>query len=605
MEKPFKLISYFNKLKIRKQLFLIYFFAGIIPVFVIGMYLLLVTQRLVMHQHQTQLNAENVRVSNIIFNVTSSLVNISDEIYKDDDLKRIISTKYSSESEFFAACRSYAKLSNYQQYYAEIASIDLYTTNKTMQDYEHFKIATDEIKNTFWYKKAMNSVYESFWVTTEYVDDFKHSSAALTLVRKIPLQGSNVTAILKICVSDNYLKLLINNSSLKTEASVSGYPVFFTNNAKNNLKSLGFEFPESSINKYVSFSGIGVYDGKEVLYKVSTMRPSLPARQPDKIHIVTLDYEALPDQQKFNVICICIMSFSLLVPLIMILLFSNAFSRRINLLRNQMHQVSKGDYNIIEKFNGNDEVFELFCDLQTMIREIKELDAQIYTQKLRQEQLINHQQEIKFELLSSQINPHFLYNTLESIRMKAHSAGDKDVANAIKLLGKAMRHSLEVQGKPTSLSSELEYIQNYLEIQKFRFGDKIHYEIKVSPEINCEEYMILPLLIQPIVENAISHGLEDVDSGGFISIKIEKENDKIKISASDNGCGMSERKLRELLEWINTPEPENKTGSIGLRNVNQRIKIFYGEDYGVSITSVLGKGTTVKLTLPFDLEGKK
>ena len=287
------------------------------------------------------------------------------------------------------------------------------------------------------------------------------------------------------------------------------------------------------------------------------------------------------------------------------MLFSNAFSRRINLLRNQMHQVSKGDYNIIEKFNGNDEVFELFCDLQTMIREIKELDAQIFTQKLRQEQLINHQQEIKFELLSSQINPHFLYNTLESIRMRAHSAGDKDVANAIKLLGKAMRHSLEVQGKPTSLSSELEYIQNYLEIQKFRFGDKIHYEIKVSPEINCEEYMILPLLIQPIVENAISHGLEDVDSGGFISIKIEKENDKIKISASDNGCGISERKLRELLEWINTPEPENKTGSIGLRNVNQRIKIFYGEDYGVSIASILGKGTTVKLTLPFDLEGKK
>ncbi len=605
MNRSLRLISYFNKLKIRKQLFLIYFFAGIIPVFAIGIYLLFVTRKLVMQQHQTQLAAENVRVSNIIFNVTSSLSNISDEIYKDDDLKRIISAKYSSENEFFSACRSYTKLTNYQHYYSEIASINLYTTNETMQNYENFKVATDEIKNTSWYKKAIDSVYESFWITSEYVDDFKHSSGALTLVRKIPLQNSNVNAVLKICVSDNYLKLLINNSQLKTEACVSGYPVFFTNNAKNDLKRLGFDLPESSINKYISFSGIGVYDGKEVLYKVSTMRPALPARQPDKIHIVTLDYNALPDLQKFNAICICIMSFSLLVPLIMILLFSNAFSRRINLLRTQMHQVSKGDYNIIEKFNGNDEVFELFCDLQTMIREIKELDAQIFNQKLKQEQLINHQQKIKFELLSSQINPHFLYNTLESIRMKAHSAGDKDAANAIKLLGKAMRHSLEVQGKPTSLASELEYIQNYLEIQKFRFGDKIHYEIKVAPEINCEEYMILPLLIQPIVENAISHGLEDMDSGGFISIKIEKENGKIKISTSDNGCGISEKKLGELLAWINTPEPENTIGSIGLRNVNQRIKIFYGEDYGISITSTIDKGTTVKLSLPFDLEDKK
>ena len=139
-------------------------------------------------------------------------------------------------------------------------------------------------------------------------------------------------------------------------------------------------------------------------------------------------------------------------------------------------------------------------------------------------------------MLSNQINPHFLFNTLETIRMKAISASDKEVANMLKLLASLLRYNLSVRGKPVPLYNELEAIQNCLAIQHMRFGNRISYDIVTMCDV--KKLDILPLLIQPIVENSFSHGLEDKVSGGFIYIIISSENvnhcDRITICVKDN-----------------------------------------------------------------------
>ena len=219
---------------------------------------------------------------------------------------------------------------------------------------------------------------------------------------------------------------------------------------------------------------------------------------------------------------------------------------------------------------------------------------------------MNRQQEMEFKVLASQINPHFLYNTLETIRMKAFTAGDREVAGAIKTLGKIMRYVLDNTGtRLATLEGGLDYIRNYLSIQQLRFGDRISYEIQVQEEIDTGKTAMIPLLMQPLIENAILHGLEEKEAGGMVRISITKEklladpasDYALMISISDNGCGMDEQELAELKQHMEHASKDKR--SIGLYNVNQRIHLSYGAPYEMRIISQKGIGTAITLVLPY------
>lgn len=253
-----------------------------------------------------------------------------------------------------------------------------------------------------------------------------------------------------------------------------------------------------------------------------------------------------------------------------------------------------------------------------MVHKIKEKDAKMYEARLSEQQLLNEQQVMEMKMLASQINPHFLYNTLESIRMQALTAGNREVANSIKLLGKSMRYVLENTGTAmVTLKKELDYMETYLQIQRIRFGSRFNYEIHMQEGFDPNHYMILPILLQPIVENAILHGMEQVEENGLISVSMEaipaermstdktsrgttdaSETDgRLKICISDNGCGMTEEEL-EALQIKISQKTLNRKSSIGLCNINQRIRLCHGEEYGMKIDSTLGKGTAITVTLP-------
>ena len=214
----------------------------------------------------------------------------------------------------------------------------------------------------------------------------------------------------------------------------------------------------------------------------------------------------------------------------------------------RMHDAAQGDFNTIEPFKGDDELSSIFVDLQNMIANVQEQQAKIYRSQLKEQEMINQQQKMEFKLLASQINPHFIYNTLETIRMMALCDGARDVASATALFGKTMRYVLENTGtNQTTLDKELDYVENYLAIQKLRFDDKVNYAMEVSPELDPGGYQILPLLLQPIVENAISHGIKECPHQGMIRIRVWVEEGKeLRIQVSDNGVGISSEELEQL-----------------------------------------------------------
>ena len=173
------------------------------------------------------------------------------------------------------------------------------------------------------------------------------------------------------------------------------------------------------------------------------------------------------------------------------------------------------------------------------------------------------------------------------------------MANAIKLLGKSMRYVLENTGTAdTSLQAEIDHILTYLQIQQLRFGDRVNYILTVEPGMNLEEYRVLPLLLQPIVENGIVHGLEARENDGTIWISIYVQDNVVYTDISDNGCGMDEETLQTVMAKVENYTRKRHKSSIGLYNINRRIKLNYGEQYGLEIQSTLGEGTMVRVTFP-------
>lgn len=580
-------------LKIKNQLYTVYLLGILIPVAIVGCYLILNTRSLLIKHHSAQVNSDNIRVRSIVLDVTTSVKNIADEIFSDDHLQEILATTYNSKQEANAAIGNYNKFKKILSRYAEISNITIYTMNDSIQDYANFKKITPEIQRADWFIEASNTA-RYLW-HTRVVTDSKgtNPSNELTFSYRIPVTKRGDYALLVINVSNNYLKSRINNNTFKTIITVNKDPIFY-GNEKNLNETLAL--PINYDQKYFTYSGNAYYDGVEALVELSTL---IPIQTQDKLFIVTVDTEAFKDTNKIILVCVGTLMFSIFVPLLIVIIYANHFSSRINTLRSEMHKVSSGDYNIIHGFTGNDELSEVYTDLTTMITSIKEMDKEIYEGKISQQRLDNHQQKMEFQMLSSQINPHFLYNTLETIRMKALSNQDRDVATAVKLLGKYMRHNLESTGISISLRTELEYIEIYLTIQKLRFGDKINFAISIEPGFSTSNYYILSLLIQPIVENSIIHGLEEVESNGMIHINIstDQNNDTVIISVSDNGIGLTEEELDKLLTRIRSRE-KRSTSSIGLFNIYQRIKLCYGNDYGLTITSAPNEGTTVSIILP-------
>lgn len=212
--------------------------------------------------------------------------------------------------------------------------------------------------------------------------------------------------------------------------------------------------------------------------------------------------------------------------------------------------------------------------------------------------------QAQYLALQNQINPHFLYNTLEAIRGDALSVGMRDIATITEALATFFRYTISNMDNLVSLEEELGNAENYFAIQNYRFGERI--SMQVTLEAGSEaavDFMIPKLTLQPIIENAIIHGLEGQVGPGQVSVDIATDGSRLLIDVKDDGIGMSEEVLEELGRRLVSTEAasgrdEKHRGGIALANVNNRIKLLFGEQYGLRVSSIEGMGTTVEIQLP-------
>lgn len=587
-----KKINIFKKAKIKQQLYVIYFVAIVLPIAIIGCFLVINTSKLLTNYHRDLLESDNLRVKTILFEITTQIYNISEELVFDEGLREMLSYSYYPHVNMERRASKITILDNYSYNHAEIDGIEIYLDNPSFLEYKQFHLADKEIKNSDWFQKGC-SQSSVFWYPMVSKDKYGNEYWNLCLIRKIPLKKSTYNAVLVIKVSDNYLKTRINSQEYAAMISVDTEPIFYSSDRElyGTYQPVSIDYGED----YFQYVGTQKIKEKSCFVEMSTLRMY---QSDSRIYIFTMNDQAYSNIRNIILICLLIIILAILIPGLLAHYFTVYFTSKVFTLRQAMHQASNEDYEIVNSISGQDELSEAFSDLEIMVQKIKQKDADMYKSRIDEKELITAQQAMEFKMLASQINPHFLYNTLETIRMKAFTVGDREVATAIKLLGKSLRYVLENTGTSfTTLNRELEHVENYLAIQKLRFGEKFNSELEIGKEINPSRLHILPLLLQPIVENALLHGLEEKETGGQIKISILKEERFICIDVYDNGCGMNEEELAELQKNIEIKDM-SRNSSIGLYNINQRMKLSYGEDCKVQVFSESDEGTTIRLRIP-------
>ena len=272
---------------------------------------------------------------------------------------------------------------------------------------------------------------------------------------------------------------------------------------------------------------------------------------------------------------------------------SDKISNPIKSLDGSVREIESGNLDVEIVPSGSYEVEHLGKSIKNMLGRIKVLMSDLVAEH-------NAKRKSEFDTLQSQINPHFLYNTLDIIVWMIENENSDKAVNIVTALAKFFRISLSKGKNIITVKDEVEHVRNYLMIQNMRFKNRFEYSIEVDKKVLS--YSSLKLMLQPLVENAIYHGMEFMDGDGEIDVKVFKEDDSLYFTITDNGLGMSEDMVETLLskDFV----PSKKGSGIGVKNVNERIKLYFGSEYGLKVESEPDEGTKITIHLPAVVYGE-
>ena len=326
----------------------------------------------------------------------------------------------------------------------------------------------------------------------------------------------------------------------------------------------------------------GSYEENGLIYTIRTRKGSSW-----RIVAVSFVDELIEDRLKD---CLILLAGLLLIVLAATIVSSVVLSRYIS---RPIHSLNKamGEFEAnaegfsYEPVYGSLEVTSLSNAFGHLVIRIQELMNQV-----RNEEIVLRKTELR--ALQAQINPHFLYNTLDSIAWMCEEGRNKDAVEMVNALARLFRISISKGHELIPVEKEVEHAKSYLQIQKFRYKNQFQYSFEVQE--SCLHYYCNKITLQPIIENAIYHGLNRMIDEGFIEIRIFEDGDDVVFTVEDNGVGMTKEQCESILH----KEVKGQTGGIGIKNVNDRVKIYFGEQYGMTIESELDEGTKVSIRMP-------
>lgn len=551
--------------------------------------------------NETSINDSSKVLNRTLDDMAYTLLNISNnsrvrELLRDDNANYKIQ---------FSKIQRYVKQKKFDDVFDNIPiSLMTYNTSITILGEKHFDYGnweeysryTKEMKQNAWYKEIIKSKDMRIrWIGVmpgvENKDNYFFEAAM-----PIKISNSSLTRVgvvhIRINEKDIYKALSSNNETNEIYLLQHNGEILSCKNKDEISKNINNRLNVTKINENLGKSYIDVdKNGKKIVIN------SVSIDKGDWILISLVSYEELvaPLTSIKNILLLINLIF-MISFLIVALFISNIISKPIIILRMSMLKVENGDFNGKVEVQSEDEIGKLSQNFNNMLDKVSEL--LILTKE--QERL---KRDAEFEALQAQINPHFLFNTLSSIRWAAAAYGDKKVEDMVHALSILLRASITNGQEMVSLEREINILKNYLDLIQMKQGTTIIFECNIDESIM--KYRIPHLLLQPIVENSILHGFEDRNEPGVISITAIAAEELLKIELTDNGKGLQGDTLESILNRESQALDDKKYyKSVGLKNIHDRLKLIYGQNYGIDICDGEKNGTKVTLYMPFQKGGE-
>lgn len=367
----------------------------------------------------------------------------------------------------------------------------------------------------------------------------------------------------------------------KHEGALASY--FLIDNEGKIVYSLNNGVPLSLINNIRSETNETKMEWEHENYYINTI-----ANNGDYTYV-----SVIPDKgwQKLSIVrgtMWSVITLLIVVAIAIFYSFTRNYSRRITNIVSIIQQVEKGNLNArVPESKHEDELSKIAVNINSMLAELNNYIEQFYLLNMKQ-------QQAELKALQAQIDPHFLFNTLEAIRMVAVVEGSKTSGKMIFHLAKLFRYTLESK-ETVPLYTEIEYVKQYLSLMQFKYPNKLQVHFDIPCDV--EQAMVPKLILQPIIENYFVHGFKKECSDNELYISAAKLGEIMEICVKDNGKGMSQEELSNIVQHINRDEGDEMK-SIGLRNIHQRLKLKYGNQFGISLKSIKDQETIVTLSIP-------
>ena len=568
-------------MKLHNKFLIMYVFCVIIP--------LIITDSVIFKAiYDQEYNSRLYDLDSVASQYISHLVNtfnynasIARAICKNEEMNHFLDTTYENGYEYF---ERYNEFVNKSFFYTMVTTrsddITIYVNNPTITDSKYFK-PMDKAINTEWFRRYLESGQDEclFVYYDETVDPQLESQQKILFIKKMRLYDSKYDKVVKIEINGSELRRqLLEYSSEYPMYICSGDYVVFTRYGEA-AKSINLDVLEST-------------------YKIKVHRTFVSHRTVLHVYLFSNEFVIMSILMSNIWIIIILLLVTIVFPVIIMKIIEASLASRMTKLEKAFSGNNVDMFLPIDSVEGSDEISQLMMNYNNIVSINNDLINSLYKDKLKEQENDLSRKNAELLALQSQINPHFLFNSLESIRMHSILKGEDETAEMVEKLAVMTRQNVEWGNDLVTIKKETESIEAYLYLQSYRFGDRLSFDIDVDKD--CENYLIPKLTLVTFVENACVHGIESKSSAGWIFVRVYKKDDELCMEIEDTGGGMSDEVITELLRSIDSVSIDMIKGKkhVGILNACLRLKMHTDGHVSFSIDSEVGVGMCVLIRIP-------
>lgn len=576
----------FNNFKIRNKLLLIYFFCVFIPIIFTDVVILLTVNQSYGDKKNKELSYVMERVEYNLKETVDGCILFTNNLYNDKLLDDFLTREYEDNISYYSAYIQLLRNNNLSYNYNNgvLQKIEMFADNDSIVN--GGKISkVDVIRDTKWYKDFRDSG-ENIFLYIYHDTDKKllaggGTSRTVSIIRRLDkFDGNKIEKFLKIDINYNLMLQDVLNEKVDANIYVRNKDFILFSNLPN----------QNSMKEYLPAS---MFESSD-----ATMTSTFTTGK-QKWEILILSEETPFWTVIFeNKGLILLVIWNIIIPTLLIYFVGKSITKRLSIVATHMDKVKEERFEVINGSKGDDEIGGLIQSYNLMVLKIRNLIEVVFKGKEEQQALELSKNQAELKAVQSQVNPHFLFNTLETIRMRSLLKNEAETADIIGELALLFRTSMDWRVDYITIEEEMRFVEKYINIQRYRFGDKIKYYHYIME--GCSAYKVPKLAIGTFIENAFIHGIETNDKDGVISLNITRNEEFLFIEISDNGKGFAPDKLEKIKYMLKHADSQmlSEARNTGILNAFLRLKMFCEGNIVFEIDSELENGTDIMIQIP-------